>query len=114
MSVVNSKSQPQQTFSGRLQSYWEHPHPYGLIAMLKSALDGIEDAANGSIAATGVSPSTEEEAFRVNQMRDRGAVGAFHAASTFGPAAPEWAQRLAAIWQTASYLKRSKETFRAI
>lgn len=91
MPVINSGTQPQQTFTDRLQRYWEHPHPYGLIAMLKSTIDSIDDAVNGSIVATGVPPSTEEEAFRYNQARDRGAIGAFQAASSFSPAAPEFA-----------------------
>lgn len=90
MPVINSETQPRQTFSGRLQRYWEHPHPYGLIAMLKSTIDSIDDAVNGSIATTGAPPSTEEEAFRYNQTRDRGAIGAYNAASSFSPAAPEF------------------------
>lgn len=91
MPVLGSDQQPQRTFPSRLQRYWEHPHPYGLIAMLKSTLDSIDDAVNGSIAATGVSPSTEEEAYRYNQARDRGEIGAFRAAADFSPAVPEFA-----------------------
>jgi len=66
------------------------PHPRTLIAILGSTLRNIEDAVNGSIAATSISPSTEEEAFLYNLARDRGVVGAFGAASTFGPAAPQF------------------------
>lgn len=80
--------QPQPTFSDWLQEYWRQPHPHGLVAMLKAAMNSIPDAVNGSIAATGVPPSTEEEAFRYNLARDRGVIGAFRAASTFGPSGP--------------------------
>jgi hypothetical protein len=90
MSVIDSEPQPQRAFLGKLQRFWEYPHPHGWVAMLKSALDNIEDTVNGSIAATGAPPSTEEEAFRLNQLRDRGAIGAFNAASKFGPATPEF------------------------
>ena len=51
------------------------PHPRTLIAILGSTLRNIEDAVNGSIAATSISPSTEEEAFLYNLARDRGVVG---------------------------------------
>ena len=63
------------------------PHPETVIAILGSILRNMQDAVNGSIAATGAPPSTEEEAFRHNQARDRGAAGAFDAASAFGPGA---------------------------
>jgi uncharacterized membrane protein YgcG len=66
------------------------PHPRNLIALLSSTLRNIEDAVNGSIAATSISPSTEGEAFLYNLARDRGVAGAFGAASTFGPAAPQF------------------------
>jgi len=66
------------------------PHPETVIAMLNSILRNMEDAVNGSVAATGAPPSTEEEAFRYNQARDRGVAGAFGAASTFGPGAPQF------------------------
>jgi hypothetical protein len=39
------------------------PHPETVITMLSSILRSMENAVNGSIAATGVPPSTEEEAF---------------------------------------------------
>jgi hypothetical protein len=66
MPLVGFEPQSQSSFPDRLQRYWEHPHPYGLIAMFKSALNSMDDAVNGSIAATGVPPSTEEEAYRYN------------------------------------------------
>lgn len=68
------------------------PHPETVIAILNSVLRNIQDAVNGSIVATGAPPSTEEEAFLYNQARDRGVAGAFDAASTFGPAAPQFAR----------------------
>lgn len=89
------KPQPQPSFSDWLQEYWQHPHPQGVIAMLKAALNSVPDMANGSIAAMGASPSTEEEAFRYNLARDRGAIGAFRAASTFGPSAPQFVAAVA-------------------
>lgn len=72
----------------RLPREWDHPHPYGWIAMIKSAVNAIEDAVNGSAIAMNVSPKTEEEAYQYNQARDRGVAGAFDAASKFGPPAP--------------------------
>jgi uncharacterized membrane protein YgcG len=85
------KPQPQQqpSFSSWLQEYWKQPHPHGLVAMLKATLNSIPDAVNGSIAATGAPPSTEEEAYRYNLARERGVIGAFRAASTLGPSVPQ-------------------------
>jgi hypothetical protein len=91
MSFVDFEPERQRSLSDRLQASWDHPHPYGLIAMLKAALNSIPDAVNGSIAATGPYPSTEEEAFRYNEARDRGVAGVVDAASHFGPLAPEFA-----------------------
>lgn len=84
MSEVNSR----QSQSNGLQRYWENPHPYGLVAMLKSAIYGMRDAVDGSIAATSPPPSTEEEAFQHDQRRIRGITGAFDAVSRLGPSAP--------------------------
>lgn len=115
MPVLGSDQQPQRTFPSRLQRYWEHPHPYGLIAMLKSTLDSIDDAVNGSIAATGVSPSTEEEAYRYNQARDRGEIGAFRAAADFSPAVPEFAGPLLVVARSAGQCPRpSKGALRTL
>jgi uncharacterized membrane protein YgcG len=86
MSFVDFEPQPQQPPF----DLWENPHPRGFIAMLKRSLNMIPDMVNGSIAATGAPPSTEEEAFLYNLARDRGIAGAFSAASTFGPAAPQF------------------------
>ena len=79
MSFVDFEPKPQQ----RPYDLWENPHPQGLIAILKRSLNMIPDLVNGSIAATGAPPSTEEEAFLYNLARDRGIAGAFGAASTF-------------------------------
>ena len=75
----------QRSYFDLLQDYWDHPHPQGLVAMVKAALNGVADATNGSAVATGAYPFTEEEAFRYNQVRDRGITGAFDAASSFSP-----------------------------
>jgi hypothetical protein len=77
-------AQPDRWFSDRIQASWDHPHPYGLVAKLKEALNGIEQAVQGSIDATSV-PSTEEEAFRQNQGRELGPIGAWKAASLLAP-----------------------------
>lgn len=94
------KPPPQQSFSDWWQGYWQNPHPQGVVAMMKRSLNAVPDMVNASIAATGAAPLTEEEAFRYNLARDRGIIGAFGAASTFGPAAPQFlgaaAARLAA------------------
>jgi len=86
MSFVDFESKPQQ----RPYDFWENPNPQGLIAILKRSLNMIPDLVNGSIAATGAPPSTEEEAFLYNLARDRGIAGAYGVASTFGPAAPQF------------------------
>jgi len=77
-------AQPDRSLSDRIQASWDHPHPYGLVAKLKEALNGIEQAVQGSIDATSV-PSTEEEAFRQNQGRELGPIGAFKAVSALTP-----------------------------
>lgn len=83
----NLAAQPTRGFSDRLQTYWDNPHPQGLVAMLKAALNGIGEAVQGSIAAT-TTPSTEQEAFWQNQGRDRGPIGALQAATLLTPLAP--------------------------
>lgn len=80
-------AQPDHSFSDRIQAYWDHPHPHGLVSALKQALDGIAQAVQGSIDATSV-PSTEEEAFRQNLGREQGPVGAWKATSLLNPAVP--------------------------
>jgi hypothetical protein len=80
-------AQSDHSFSERVQRYWDHPHPYGLVSVLKGALNNIEQAVQGSIDATSV-PSTEEEAFRQNQGRERGPIGAWNALSVLAPASP--------------------------
>ena len=87
MASNNFAAQPARGFSDRLQTYWDNPHPQGLVAMLKAALNGIGEAVQGSIAATST-PSTEQEAFWQNQGRDRGPVGALQAATLLTPLAP--------------------------
>jgi hypothetical protein len=77
----------QRSFSDRLQASWDRPHPYGVMTILKEALNGMEQAVQGSIDATSV-PSTEEEAFRQNQGRELGPIGAWKAASLLAPKAP--------------------------
>jgi len=86
------KPQPQSqpSFSEWLQQSWENPHPLGVFAMIKRGLNIAPDLINASIAATGPAPSTEEEAFLYNLARDRGVIGALGAASTFGPASPQF------------------------
>lgn len=86
MSYVDFEPQRQP----RPYDHWENPHPRGFIAMLKRSLNIIPDLVNGSIAATGAPPSTEEEAFLYNLARDRGIAGALGAASHFSPAAPQF------------------------
>jgi hypothetical protein len=86
MSFVDFEPKPQQ----RPYDSWENPHPQGFIAILKQVLNAPFDMGNWSRAATGAPPSTEEEAFLYNLARDRGIAGAFGAASTFGPAAPQF------------------------
>lgn len=86
MSFIDFEPKLQQ----RPYDLWENPHPQGFIAMLKRSLNMIPDLVNGSIAATGAPPSTEEEAFLYNLARERGIAGAFGAASNFGPAAPQF------------------------
>lgn len=73
-------AQPQRSFADHLQAYWDHPDPHGLIATLKAARDGAVQAVQGSIDATST-PSTEEEAFRQNQGRELGPIGALKGAS---------------------------------
>jgi hypothetical protein len=79
--------QPGHSLSGRMQAYWGHPAPYGLVSMLKTALNGAAQAVQGSIDATSV-PSTEEEAFRQNQGRELGPIGALNAVSLLTPTTP--------------------------
>jgi hypothetical protein len=88
-------AQSDHSFSERVQSYWDHPHPYGLVSMLKGALNNIEQAVQGSIDATSV-PSTEEDAFRQNQGRERGPIGAWNAVSLLAPMFPGGAGRILA------------------
>src|SRR5262249_24065037 len=92
MSYVDFEPKPRP----QAESYGQNPRPYGRVAAMKRVLNIVPDFAlkvipdliNASIAATGAPPSTEEEAFRYNLVRDRGIASAFDAASTFSPAAP--------------------------
>ena len=86
MSFVDFEPKPQP----RSYDLWDNPHPYGVIAALKRALNVPFDVVNWSKAATGTPPSTEEEAFLYNLARDRGIAGAFGAASNFGPGTPQF------------------------
>ena len=79
--------QPDRSFSDRLQAWWDHPDPHGLVAVLQEAQRGVRQAVQGSIDATST-PSTEEEAFRQNQGRELGPIGAFKAASLQAPLSP--------------------------
>jgi hypothetical protein len=88
-------AQPDHSLSDRIKAYWNHPHPYGLVSMLKEALNGAEQAVQGSIHATSVS-STEEEAFRQNQGRELGPIGALKAASRLPLVSPAGAGRILA------------------
>jgi hypothetical protein len=81
---------PERSLPDRIQAYWDHPHPYGLISKVKEALNGIAQAVQGSIDATSA-PSTEEEAFRQNLGRERGPVGAWQGASLLNPLVPRGA-----------------------
>jgi hypothetical protein len=78
---------PDRSLADRLQAYWEHPHPYGLISHLKEALYAIPQVVQSSIDATRV-PSTEEEAFRKNLAREQGPIAAWRAASLLNPMVP--------------------------
>ncbi len=79
-SGADPAAQPQRSLADRLQAYWDHPDPHGLIAMLKAASNGAAQAVQGSIDATST-PSTEEEAFRHNLGRELGPIGALKGAS---------------------------------
>lgn len=74
-------AQLDRSLSDRIQSSWDHPHPYGLISMLKGALDGMKVAVQSAYDATS-EPSTEEEAFRQNLGREMGPIGAWDAVSS--------------------------------
>lgn len=74
-------ARPEHPFFDRLLAYWDNPDPHGLIAMLKAASSGAQQAVQGSIDATST-PSTEEEAFRQNLGRELGPIGAFRAVSS--------------------------------
>lgn len=80
-------AQPERPFSDRLQVWWDQPDPHGMVAALKGGLNGIAQAVQGSIDATST-PSTEEEAFRQNQGRELGPVGAWKGASLLSPTTP--------------------------
>jgi hypothetical protein len=84
---IDRASEPASTLSGRMQAYWDHPQPFGMVSGLKGALNGIAQAVQGSIDATSVL-STEEEAFRQNQARELGPSGAFNAVSLLAPTTP--------------------------
>jgi hypothetical protein len=85
---TDAPAQTGRSLPDRIQSYWDQPHPHGLIAMLKEVTNGIAHAVQGSIDATGAS-STEEQAFRQNQGRKLGPVGAFQAVSALAPTVPK-------------------------
>ncbi len=87
MASDNFAAPPARGFSDRLQDYWDNPHPQGLVAMLKAALNGIGEAVQGSIDAT-TTPSTEQEAFWQNRCREQGPVGALKGATLLTPLAP--------------------------
>jgi len=83
----NLAARPERSLSDRLEAYWNHPDPHGLIAILKAAQNAEALAVQSSIDATSA-PSTEEEAFRQNLGRELGPIAAFEAASLQGPLAP--------------------------
>jgi hypothetical protein len=87
--------QPERTFADRLQAWWDHPTPYGVVARVKEGLNGIAQAVQGSIDATSV-PSTEEEAFRQNLGRAQGPIGAWQVVSQFNPRIPRGAGEIPA------------------
>jgi hypothetical protein len=63
--------------------------------MLKEVLSGMQQAVQGSIDATATpSTETEEDAFRQNQGRELGAIGAWRAASMLSPLSPGGAGRI--------------------
>jgi hypothetical protein len=80
-------AQPQRSFADRLQAYWQHPDPYGLVAMFKGATNGMAQAVQGSIDAISA-PSTEEEAFRQRMGPEVAAIGALKALSLRAPLTP--------------------------
>jgi hypothetical protein len=80
-------AQPERSLSDRLQAWWDHPDPHGLVAVLKGAANGVVQGVQGSIDATST-PSTEEEAFRQNLGRELGPMGALKAASLRAPLTP--------------------------
>ncbi len=73
-------TQPDRSLSDQLQAYWDHPHPYGMVAGLKGILNGIALAVQSSIDANSV-PSTEEDVFRQDWSREHGPIGAWEALS---------------------------------
>ncbi|MES2192914.1 MAG: hypothetical protein V4517_00740 [Pseudomonadota bacterium] len=79
--------EPKRLLADHLQTFWDRPHPHGLVGLLKAGSDGVVQAVQSSIDATGT-PLTEEEAFRQNQGRDFGPAGAFRAASSWGSLTP--------------------------
>jgi len=83
-------AQPGRSLSDRMQAYWDHPDPHGVISALKGGLTGIAQAVQGSIDATSA-PSTEEEAFRQKLGREQGPIGAWQALSLLSPRVPRGA-----------------------
>jgi hypothetical protein len=73
-------AQPDQSFSDQLQAYWDHPHPYGMVAAVKRILNGMALAVQSSIDATRV-PLTEEDVFRQDWSREHGPIAAWEALS---------------------------------
>lgn len=69
------------------RTYLNRLPPYGMLPIVTDGLDAIVQAVQGSIDATSV-PSTEEEAFRQNQGRELGPIGAWNAVSLLGPKVP--------------------------
>jgi hypothetical protein len=79
--------QSDRSLSDRLQASWDHPHPWGVVARVKEAINGIAQVVQGSIDATS-EPSTEEDAFRQNWGREQGPIGAWNAVSLLSPGSP--------------------------
>ena len=85
---------PQRPFSQRLEDAWDHPTPFGLIAYIKAAVNAaraIPGVMDDAATWTGPSPSTEEEAYRYNQARDRLPGAAFNVVQEFAPGIPRGA-----------------------
>lgn len=73
-----------------LQRAWDNATPGGPLWMAKTAIQGMQGAVQGSKDAVSV-PQTEEEAFRQNQGREQGPIGAADVMSIMAPGSPRGA-----------------------